>query len=57
MQEQLQQQEKTKASDVDGGALSKIKFPYVAPGQVSGLAVLERRRILEKGLELHVSSG
>lgn len=32
--------------------LSKIKCPYVTPGQVSGLAELERLQILQPGLEL-----
>ena len=53
-QEQLQYQQKTDAS---GDVVSyldtlKIKYPYVNPAQVSGLAELERRRVSEKGLEL-----
>ena len=34
--------------------LSKIKCPYATPGQVSGLARLERQKIIEKGIELSV---
>lgn len=52
-QKRLEQLEKSITNnDVDVGSLSKIKCPYVTPGQVSGLAALERRRVLEEGLEL-----
>lgn len=54
-QEQLQHKEKTHpADDVSFVESSKykIKFPYVTPGQVSGLAALEREKILHKSLEL-----
>ena len=53
-QEQLQHQEKTNPNDNVNGFLdvAKIKYPYVTPGQVSGLAELERRRVSEGGLEL-----
>ena len=34
--------------------LSNIKCPYATPGQVSGLARLERQKIIEKGIELSV---
>ena len=44
-QKYLQQQENT---------LSKIKYPYITPGQVSGLATLERQKVIEEGLELSV---
>ena len=54
-QERLQQQEKTDTNNnVDDDSLSKIKCPYVTPGQVSGLAALERQRVLEERLELSV---
>ena len=45
-QKHLQQQENT---------LSKIKYPYITPGQVSGLATLERQKVIEEGLELSVA--
>ena len=53
-QEQLQCQQK---ADASGDVVSyldtpKIKYPYVNPAQVFGLAELERRRVSEKGLEL-----
>ena len=52
-QEQLQHQEKTNANNIDDFLrIPKIKYPYVTPGQVSGLAELERRRVSEEGLEL-----
>ena len=55
-QEHLQQQEKTDTNNNidDNDMLSKIKCPYVTPGQVSGLAALERQRVLEERLELSV---
>ena len=34
--------------------LSKIKYPYITPGQVSGLAALERRQVIEVEIELSV---
>ena len=53
-QEQLQYQQKTDVNGDVGSYLDapKIKYPYVTPGQVSGLAELERRQVSEKGLEL-----
>ena len=53
-QEQLQHQEKTNANNGVDDLLGnqKIKYPYVTPGQVSGLAEIERRRISEERLEL-----
>jgi len=55
-QEQLQHQKKTDANDdIDGKSsleIPKLECPYVTPGQVSGLAALERLKVLETGLEL-----
>lgn len=56
-QEQIQQQvENTSANNiVDSNSFleaPKIKYPYVTPGQVSGLAALERLKVLQEGLEL-----
>jgi len=53
-QEQLQYQQKTDANGDVGSYLDtpKIKYPNATPGQVSGLAELERRQVSEKGLEL-----
>ena len=57
-QEQLQYQQK---ADACGDVVCyldtpKIKYPYVTPAQVSGLAELERRRVSEKGLELSAAA-
>lgn len=52
-QVEIQHQEKT--DDIDDNnsiEIPKLKFPYVTPGQVSGLAALERLKVLETGLEL-----
>ena len=53
-QEQLQYQQKTDGNgDVDNYLdVPKIKYPYVTPGQVSGLDALERWQVSEKGLKL-----
>ena len=53
-EEQLQYQQKTDANGDVNNYLDapKIKHPYATPGQVSGLAELERRQVSEKGLEL-----
>ena len=55
--EQLLYQQKTDASgDVNYLDTPKIKYPYVTPAQVSGLAELERRKVSEKRLELSAAA-
>ena len=57
-QEQLLYQQKTDASGdvVNYLDTPKIKYPYVTPAQVSGLAELERRKVSEKRLELSAAA-